>query len=1160
MRIAPPHTRDTSPAGTGPAGGRWRSEPFDRLCRLAVRLAGVDESGGATVSLIGGGRQQFHGWVNLPDALAAVGEQSAAGTACGTCLATGRPLAIPDARRDPRLAGHPAVREHGLVAYLGVPFPVDGVDCGEFESAAGGVLCVFDPVPRAWTDEDLAALADLAASAAAEFSLRAEAEARLRNERELGRTADRLALALEGSRVGLWDWDVPSGRVAFDDRWFTLLGYEPGELPGHVSTRRSLTHPNDRRSLARAVADHLAGRTEFFEAEYRVRGRGVPHPDAHPDDPPPVRWVWVHDRGRVTARAADGTPLRAVGTCTDVTARRVAEDEARVNERRFRDIAESAGEYLWEFDAAGRFTYLTEPAEAVFGRPTAELLGRCPWDLFGDPPESARVEEWFAGVLARRESFRNLERRGRRPDGSECWVRVSGTPVYADDGTLVGYRGTGLDVTTQHLAARATHDRLDLLRNFVRHAPVSVAMFDRELRYLAHSGRWCVELGVPVDTDLTGRSHHEVQPDASDDVYLRALAGEKVRGRDTPFTRLDGTEGIYDWAVEPWRAADGSVGGISVTGVDVTERHAAQRTLLDSEHRLRVCLEAGDIGTWQWDLDTAVVVGDARMAAMFGFAPDRAAAGLAADDYYARIHPDDLPALLAAVDRALTDDDPFRQEYRVRVDGPAAADGADAGFRRLSVSGLVERDGVGTPRRFTGAVLDVTERHRREQDLRDARTRAEASDRAKSEFLANMSHELRTPLTAILGYTELLDAGADSPAERAAHCATVRRNGEHLLRLINDVLDLSRVEADRVPLERIPVDLPALVREQGELMRVAAAGRPLAVAADLHPGAPAAILGDPTRLRQVLTNLTGNAVKFTAAGFVTLAVSAPGGGTDGGGTVEFAVSDTGEGMTAEQLARVFRPFEQADAGTTRRFGGTGLGLSIARRLVDRMGGTLAVESTPGRGSTFRVRLPCEVPETNTPPKAGALQRPGFEAPPEKASFPQPASPRPLAGVRVLLAEDSPDSRRLLDFHLRKAGATVTTAEDGVEAVEQVFPPGFPDEPAADRAPAFDLVLMDMQMPRLDGYDAAAELRTRGWTGPVVALTAHAMAEERDRCCAAGCDDYASKPIPRDELVAVVLRNLVQSPPPPDHADAPGLAATDGSAAFALPSVAANGGA
>ncbi len=410
------------------------------------------------------------------------------------------------------------------------------------------------------------------------------------------------------------------------------------------------------------------------------------------------------------------------------------------------------------------------------------------------------------------------------------------------------------------------------------------------------------------------------------------------------------------------------------------------------------------------------------------------------------------------------------------------------------------------------------------RELEAAKQAAEAADRSKSEFLANMSHELRTPMTAVLGYAEvLLDWARTQEAPHFVHEALeiIQRNGNYLLHIINDILDLSKIEAGKLEVERTHCDLRDLCADLESLIQVRTRGKPVSFRIRLESPVPATIQSDPTRLRQILINLLANAVKFTDRGHVELVIRVR--AADQEPKLEFDVVDTGCGIDPARAEALFEPFTQADSSTTRRYGGTGLGLAISRRLARLLGGNLfLVHSRPGHGSRFRLVIPITAEELNrtVTDLNGPTNRsqPKAATPAAAATTTSPAER--LAGVRVLLVDDAKDNQKLIAHFLRKEGAEVTVRCNGRDGVQAAL------DAAAAGSP-FDVILMDMQMPVLDGYAATRTLRQQGYRGLIIALTAHAMAGERDRVIAAGCDDYATKPINRARLVEIILRHLPQ---------------------------------
>jgi two-component system sensor kinase len=398
----------------------------------------------------------------------------------------------------------------------------------------------------------------------------------------------------------------------------------------------------------------------------------------------------------------------------------------------------------------------------------------------------------------------------------------------------------------------------------------------------------------------------------------------------------------------------------------------------------------------------------------------------------------------------------------------------------------------------------TTELRQTDEQLRLAKDAAEMANRAKSMFLATMSHEIRTPLTGVLGFTELLLSGADDDdvSRRMEYLLTIQTCGKHLLCLINDILDLSKIEAGQVEFERLACAPGQLIREVTSLLRVKAIEKGLTLEAQWASPLPAEIQTDPARVRQLLMNLVGNAIKFTERGAVRLVAEVT--TRYGEPCLKFDVIDSGIGISADKLESIFDPFVQADNSITRRFGGTGLGLTISRRLARGLGGDLTVRSEVGKGSTFTVYFP-----TGPLDQAAASEAPVEDHAALHAAAPARWSSANLQGACILLVEDGDINRKLVTTVLRRAGADVQTAENGQLGVERAL------------AGSFDLILMDMQMPVKDGYTAARELRSRGLATPIVALTAHAMNGDEEKCRQAGCSAYLTKPIEAEALLVKV---------------------------------------
>jgi PAS domain S-box-containing protein len=537
--------------------------------------------------------------------------------------------------------------------------------------------------------------------------------------------------------------------------------------------------------------------------------------------------------------------------------------------------------------------------------------------------------------------------------------------------------------------------------------------------------------------------------------------------------------------------------------------------LSESEERFRQLAE---------NIDQVFFMCSADMSRMYYLSPSYEriwgdspeAVGADAVQWTRSIHPDDRAQVNAAL-AGMKDQGTFNCEFRiVRRDGAC---------RWVSSRGFPVRDKDGQVYRVAGIAEDISDRKRVADELAAAKAAAEEANRAKSEFLANMSHEIRTPMTAIIGYADLLLEPGQGDSERLNRVNTIRSNAGHLLSVINDILDLSKIEAGEMRVERIECSPWQIVSEVASTMRVRAGEKKLHFDVRAVGLLPETVHSDPLRLRQVLINLVSNAIKFTNAGGVTLLVGLaepPAESQTGGAapaersaTLWFKIIDTGIGMSADVVSRLFNRFAQADASTTRRFGGSGLGLTISRHLARMLGGDIRVDSEPGRGSTFSVDL-----STGCLSGVRMLQyNETAQRPPADGGDAMPT----LRG-RVLLAEDGRDNRALLNHYLSKAGADVTVAENGRIACDLW-------RKAEEAGTPFDVILMDMQMPELDGYGATAMLRAKECAAPVIALTAHAMAGDRDRCLACGCTDYLTKPVNVRQLLTTVARHLADRATP-----------------------------
>jgi PAS domain S-box-containing protein len=803
-----------------------------------------------------------------------------------------------------------------------------------------------------------------------------------------------------------------------------------------------------------------------------------------------------------------------VAVLRDISELKALERSLRVSEARFRSIFEHAPDAILLTSDDGQVVAANPAALRLFRLTEAEFRARGRERLVVDDGR-------LATALAERNRTGQFQTDLLyvRGDGS-TFVGAARSAVFAGDGGEKLASVTIRDVSERRGLEAALRESEERMRSMFSTMAEGVVLQDATGAIKSANESAARILGLTLDqlqgrasTDPRWRSVHEdgsAFQGAEHPAMVALRTGLPVSG---VLMGVHKPEGALTWisiASAPVRASpESGPHAVVTTFTDVTELRKTAAVVEETSARLAGVLEGSDDGFWELTLPDERMEFSPKMLAVMGFAPGELEPRFAALE--ARVHPDDLLLFKLAVEAHLRGEQPgVRSEHRVLH--------RDGHYVWVLVRGkVVARAADGTPSRAAGTCRDITEqveaRQRLEaltRQLGDATRAAREASQLKSQFLANMSHEIRTPLNGIIGLSRL---GLDEqdPRQLREYLGIIHRSGDSLLGLINDILDMSKIEAGRMSLERIAFDPSGLVSSILEVLSVTAEGREVALRLELATGLPEVVLGDPLRVRQVLTNLLSNAIKFTPAqGRVDLLVE-----PCGPQRVRFTVTDTGIGMEAAHVAGLFRPFNQGDASTTRRFGGTGLGLSISRDLAKMMGGDITVESRPGRGSSFHFEVGFGTPTLDevAQVRTGALHRRSGSQ----------AAIRSLLGRRVLLAEDNPVNQLLARKLLDKVGVVVTVAEDGRLAVEAACAP----------QAHFDAILMDIQMPELDGYGATRAIRARLGPGapPIIAMTAHAMSEERDHCLAAGMVDHLAKPIDVARLYELLAKWAV----PEDHA-------------------------
>ena len=873
-----------------------------------------------------------------------------------------------------------------------------------------------------------------------------------------------------------------------------VLGKGPGEILQFEKTDAATVE-----RMREALRRHLP-----FRAEILNRGKSG-------------REYWL-DLDIQPQHDKDGVLTGFIAIETEIT----EQVEAR---QRLKSVLAALAEGLIVMNQDGEVVEWNPSTERILGMTAEELRGKRPmdriWTALREDGSDLPPEEYPCQItLSTGRAVRGFVHGVFTPAGDRRWISVSTEPLLGPGGVVTGVVASFTDVTEQREALRSASEKARELDALFDSSLELLCIASTEGLILRLNPEWQRVLGYSPG-ELTGSTLLDlVHPDdaaITQQAVKRLANGEPVTSLEN---RCRARDGIFHWI--EWRATP-LCGLIYAAARDVTDRKAAEAELRKAKATAEQALR--EVSALRTALDEHSILS----------VTDNRGRIIDVNTGFCRISGYERDELIGQDHRLLNSghhDKAFWVNMWRTVASGRAWRGEVCNQRRDGSLYWVDSTIVpymgpdGCIDKYVSIRFDITAQKAAEAKLLAAQAQAEAANAAKSEFLANMSHEIRTPMTAILGYTDMLALDGDltrAPQGRLTCIETIRRHGEHLLAIINDILDLSKIEAGKMTVESLSVDPVAMVRDVVALMSVKAQAKGLKLSASFNGPLPAAVRTDPVRLRQILVNLLGNAIKFTESGEVAVAVSCE----IEARRLSFAVTDTGIGISPEKMEQLFHAFSQADTSITRRFGGTGLGLRISKRLAEMLGGDIVARSEPGKGSVFTVSVATgDLAQMVQVPEAAAVSTVEQLKPslPPLASAPKDA----LNGMRILLAEDSVDNQRLIAFHLRRAGAEVKVVDNGRMAVETLSRDGTVAGALAEDG--FDLIVTDMQMPEMDGYAATRLLRSKGCTLPVIALTAHAMSGERERCIEAGCDEYATKPIDAATLVRLCSKLAAEARP------------------------------
>ncbi|TKB81234.1 MAG: PAS domain S-box protein [Nitrospira sp.] len=888
----------------------------------------------------------------------------------------------------------------------------------------------------------------------------------------LRESQQRFDLAVQGSQTGIWDWDLRTNQVYFSPIWKQQLGYEDHDLEGRYENWEGRLHPEDRARALSTVRAYLSGQAPAFELEYRLRHKNG-------------SYRWILARG-ISIQDEQGKPYRMAGSHVDITDRKQADADRQEQTQRLHAILDHAVDGIITINERGQIESFNPAAERLFGYTAAEAIGQNVKMLMPEPYHSEHD-----GYLANYRQTRQAkiigigrEVLGRRKDGSvfPLELGVSETRI----GSRCLFTGIVRDISAEKLRRAEMQSMLLAI-----HTAQAIAEFALDGTILTANENFLALMGYSL-SEIQGR-HHRL---FCNPAYVASLEYQRFwdklkRGEPDAgvYPRID-KRGNHVWiqsSYSPIFDATGAPYKIVKFATDITKRKQTEST----RFRLQQAINHAQDGMALFDEAGQFTYMNPAYASIYGYAVDDLLG-----KSWTQLYPEEWAAMIEQMYLPM-----LRSEGQWQGEVVGKKQSGGAFHVDLSLT-LLEEPGTGR-QTILCTCRDISLRKQMEHDLITAKEAAEAGIRAKSEFLATMSHEIRTPMNGVLGMTDLLiDTTLTTEQREFVH--TLRHSGESLMRIINDILDFSKIEAGKLTIETLPFDLRLTIEDTLDLLAPTAQAKHLELVGLIDAQAPNAVIGDPGRIRQILTNLIGNAIKFTDRGEVLVQILKAEEDTSSV-LLRFEIVDTGVGLTEEAKAKLFQSFTQADSSTARKYGGTGLGLAICKRLTELMGGQIGIQSFPGAGTcvwfTIRLRTQADTP-----------------------SLPAPAIVESLRGLRICLIDDNATNRSLLQYHACDWKMHYESAEDGPSALALI-------RRAAAEGKPFDLAILDMHMPGMDGLELGRAIRgDANLNGTrLVLLTSLGRRGDAKLAHSAGFSGYLTKPVRKAHLYDCLRLVMGQAP-------------------------------